>query len=434
MPSSVADYYVRGYKRCDVLLHRWAKRVGWNDRLDNPNATEEELQKVFRLLYQDFFGCLPNQQLDPQNPAPYPIAIDPATPGPFKVQQAGEKDPQGARIAENERVQTQHDRSTVEGSLKAAATQGNEEPLCVVRDFNTAYIEKQLPLAGQLMGKVRKALLTDSKTRVSRFRDSGSIDLTRMTDIVQMTDITTVYKRITKGRSLDVCVQIYIDESGSMSSKAGKGEDDDIPKMSVAAAASAAMSKVMRQLDIKHQLIVYDNDCRIIKNWRSNWEHSMLQHAAGAGGTDAPNALATCVPKMLKERRESRKVAIVITDGNLSTWDDFYDYHAKQHIPYSGLLRQFKERGVEFYAIGINTSNVLVCDPKKPTVDYWGAVGVGDRIDKHKNINDYRSGNPPFKITTGFNGGIDSVDCTNLLPKLSEHLVDVLTQGRQVVR
>ena len=98
------------------------------------------------------------------------------------------------------------------------------------------------------------------------------------------------------------------------------------------------------------------------------------------------------------------------------------------------MLREFKKRGVEFYAIGINTSNVLARDPKNPTVDYWGAVGVGDRIEKYYNENDYRSGNTPNRITTGFNGGIDSVDCTNLLPKLSEHLVDVLTQGRQVVR
>ena len=160
----------------------------------------------------------------------------------------------------------------------------------------------------------------------------------------------------------------------------------------------------------------------------------MLRHAAGAGGTDAPNALATCVPKMLRERRESRKVAIVMTDGDLSTLDDFYDYLPNGYNPHSGLLREFKKRGVEFYAIGINTSKVLVCDPKKPTVDYWGAVGVGDRIERYHNEASYRSGQSHYRTSVGFNGGIDSVDCTNLLPKLSEHLVDVLTQGRQVVR
>jgi hypothetical protein len=262
--------------------------------------------------------------------------------------------------------------------------------------------------------------------RISRFRDSGQLDMKRLTDIAQLTDVTNVYQKTRKGKKLDSCVQIYIDESGSMGCNSGVKDSKGRPysMMAVAATAAAVVSKSMDQLQIPHQLLAFCGLVRVIKNWRGKWQNSQLESMAHAGGTHAPCALEAGVPLMMN-RREARKIAIVITDGDLSTQDPFYKL--------GGRLAKMRAQGVELYAVGLETK-VLCSDPKRPNIDWWGAVGVGPVVKRYHSRREADQGGKPQSETVGFNGGIDNVQADTLVSQLTKHLVDVFTQGREVVR
>lgn len=162
----------------------------------------------------------------------------------------------------------------------------------------------------------------------------------------------------------------------------------------------------------------------MIKNWRSRWKDTKLADVEPIGGTNIPRALESAV-HLMQARREKRKIAIVLTDGDMSSYDSFY------HV--GGELEKMKRKGVEVYAIGLGV-RVVCSDPNNPSIDYNNCVGVGDRVQRYRSKQEYELGSKPISTTVGINGGIDCVTGDTLLPKLSQHLVHVFTEGRQVVR
>jgi hypothetical protein len=291
-------------------------------------------------------------------------------------------------------------------------------------------IASKLAQSRQLAGKLRRALQTDARTRVSRFKDAGEVDMKRLPDIAQLNDISSIYQRVTKGRKLDACVQIYIDESHSMSNRFDcptKGRRKGDSRMAVAAATAAVLSTVFDQLRIPHQLIVFSKKTRVIKNWRGKWKQSQLESIQHHDVTNAPDSLRFGLPQMA-ERRERRKIAVMITDGDMSTDDSFWKIGGE-------FEQRKKQQGVELYAVGLGTSVLRNTDSdRRLKLERYGPhdktpIGCGNRVEV--------IGNDGSVVLTrcGIDGGVDNVnDAEQLIPKLAEHLADVLTQGREVVR
>lgn len=434
LPSEALQIFANR-PRYKALIERWAQRRGYNvcPWYAAQLKEEEALQNLFRQFYAEAYGGLPTELMRKNTVPQYPIAV--VDDGAYTTVQnngksadntdSGDADSGDSgeigngQTERKERVQTSWgDRAN--DVMQRINNRGNQRPQCVSCNGNAKEINRLLPLSNQLLAKIRRALLADTRSVVKRYRDSGNLDMRRLTDIVGMTDVSTVYQQRSRGRALDVCVQLYVDCSGSMNSKADHGAT----LMQRASAVAACMAKVLEQLRVPMQIITYDDRVRIIKTWSSRWAKSQLSDVDFAGGTDAPTALGEAVPEMLR-RREQRKIAFIITDGDLSAADPLYRVGED--------LERWKKRGVEVYAIGLDI-NCLICpNTSRPHHDYWGVVGVGDRVFHWVNREAYEMNQPHAYETVGFNGGIDEVSGSNLLPKLSSLMVSVLTQGRQSI-
>jgi len=456
------------YKRYAVITDRWCRQLGFVS-LANAGLSDDQKLRLMKALYRSIWGALPTKP-NPRWPKSTPFHIWEAPAGgngeseadgdgesdgesgendgesgendgdgdgdgdgdAGKFEKRGEDDGGGDGAGNGERIQSEGrarsdaEKREAERHLRRLTGRHHEQPFETYNNCNKRCLDHQLPFTNQLVGKVRKALRADSMNRVSRFRDSGQLDMKRLTDIAQLTDVTNVYQKTRKGKKLDSCVQIYIDESGSMGAHTEVTDDKGkaYTRMSVAATAAAVVSKSMDQLQIPHQLLAYCSRVRLIKNWRGKWQNSQLESIASTGGTHVPSALEAGVPHMLN-RREARKIAIVITDGDLSADDAFY------HL--GGSLAKMRAKGVEVYAVGLDTQ-VLCPDPKRPNIDWWGTVGVGPVVKHYGGRSTADRGGKPKSETVGFHGGIDNVQADTLVNQLTRHLVDVFTQGREVVR
>ena len=127
----------------------------------------------------------------------------------------------------------------------------------------------------------------------------------------------------------------------------------------------------------------------------------------------------------MAHRREQRKIAIVITDGDMSTNDKFWEPNGK--------WEKLRREGYEIYAIGLMT-RVLTSNPKNPTHEWCRSIGIGEIINHYYQYSDYKNGLPPRYQTVGINGGIDNVQPDTMIPQLAKHLVEVFTEGREVIR
>ena len=408
------------WPRYAFLWERMCKRAGLP--IDYSNIPDKTAIDHLRVLYSQACGSLPSYALKPLKNVRvlYTIALpafrDVDNTTASSDQPVQPDDDQGGgdsgsdQANDSDRINTTNTDTTVDAVAKA----GNQSPRGYTEGCNVKDINAYAPSANQLANKVKRALLTDSKSRISRFRDSGNIDMQRLTDIGTLSDIQNVYQRVAKGRALNACVQVYVDCSISMHGH----------RMTAAVVTAAVLGTVFESLRVPYQLIAFEDCSRVIKNWSGKWRNSDLTSLDVCGGTNSPRSFRSCIPNMLS-RREQRKIAIILTDGDLSSTNDMYDK--------GGDLTQWKKAGVEMYAIGIY-EQVLCCDPALPHVDYWNTVGVGNHVEHYGSQTSYNAGAKPDRISEGFNGGIDNVSSDTLLPKLSAHVVDVFTEGRQTIK
>jgi len=349
----------------------------------------------------------------------------------FKSKDGNDEATGGSDSDKEERIQTDWSNAEqrVNDVLQQRSRKLNSEPLSVHEtNVHAKLIASKLAQSRQLAGKLRKALQTDARTRVARFKDTGDVDMKRLPDIAQLNDISSIYQRVTKGRKLDACVQIYIDESRSMSSRFDcpvKGRLKGHSRMRIAAATAAVLSTVFDQLRIPHQLVVFSTDTRVIKNWRGKWKQSQLESIMPDNNTNAPKSLRFGLPQMA-ERRERRKIAVMITDGDMSTADSFWEIGGE-------FEKWKKQQGVELYAVGLGTSVLRNTDSDRRLKREYSLnqtpIGCGSRVEV---VDD---AGKVVQTRCGIDGGVDNVnDAEQLIPKLAEHLADVLTQGREVVR
>jgi hypothetical protein len=446
---SEALAHLTHYPRWKVLFDRWMLRsIGTTLNILNGTSDQTKLN-IYRRLWDEYFDSIPTKpdswiekhRLMRKAPEPtWHVWVAPTGGDEGKGEPTeGKGEPTEGKGEGGEyeikrgnngrepvdtprRAQSEWEREA-DRKIEELGRQHNDRPEATRDGRNKKVLAKEVPKATQLIGKVRKALLADSRNRIARNRDSGEIDMHKIHQIAQLTDVNTVYKRTTRGKKLDACVQIYIDESGSMNSNSvhnGKSYN----RMSYAAAAAACLSKAMDQLRIPHQLIYYTCEIYLGKNWKGKWQKAMLEDACPCGGTNVPYALRSGL-KMMKGRREQRKIAIVITDGDMATTDPFWRTN--------GQWAKLRREGYEVYAIGLMTQ-VLTSNPKQPNHEWWGSVGVGETVYHYANEGAYKSGSKPIRQSVGINGGIDNVKPDTMIPQLAKHLVEVFTEGREVIR
>jgi len=434
---SAALIYMTHYPRFKVLFDRWIQRSIGADLNVLKGVSDQAKLNIYRRLWNEYHGSIPTKpdswlekhRLMRKAPEPtwhvwyLPTGGDEGKGkgegGEYEIKR-GEtgREP----VDTQRRAQSEWEREA-DRKIEQLGKQHNGTPEAIRKNRNKKVMSEEVPKATQLIGKVRKALLADSRNRIARNRDSGEIDMRKLHQIAQLTDINTVYKRTTRGKKLDACVQIYIDESGSMNTNYvvdGKGYN----RMSYAAAAAACLSKAMDQLRIPHQLLYYTGGIYLGKNWKGKWQKARLEDAAPCGGTDVPSALRSGLP-LMENRREQRKIAIVITDGDMSTSDEFWQT--------GGKWSELRRKGYEVYAIGLMTQ-VLTSNPKQPNHEWWNSIGVGETVYHYANEGAFKSGSKPIRQSVGIHGGIDNVKPDTMIPQLAKHLVEVFTEGREVIR
>ena len=436
------------YPRWKVLFDRWIQRSVGAPLLVLVGVSDQAKLNIYRRLWKEYFGSIPTKpdswlekhRLMRKAPEPtWHVWYVPTGGDEGKGEGKGEPTEGKGEGGEYEIKRGQTEGEPSEGEAGRNQSEWSERIDQRVEEMNRRHngrpaetytgrnheiLTEEVPKATQLIGKVRKALLADSRNRIARNRDSGEIDMRKLHQIAQLTDVNTVYKRTTRGKKLDACVQIYIDESGSMNSNY-EGEDGQYyDRMSYATAAAACLSKAMDQLRIPHQLIYYTCKIYIGKNWKGRWQKAGLEDARPCGGTDVPTALKRGLP-LMANRREQRKIAIVITDGDMSTSDEFWQT--------GGKWSELRRKGYEVYAIGLMTQ-VLTSNPKQPNHEWWNSIGVGETVYHYANEGAFKSGSKPHRQTVGINGGIDNVKPDTMIPQLAKHLVEVFTEGREVIR
>ena len=120
--------------------------------------------------------------------------------------------------------------------------------------------------------------------------------------------------KTTMGKTLSTAVQLYIDVSGSMNTRV---EGWTEKKADLQMRLCVALGNVLERLRIPFQLIAYSESVYLLKNFQNRmsrspfWEFDMT-----AGNTKLAHAMEIGFP-LLAERRERRKVAIVLTDGDV---------------------------------------------------------------------------------------------------------------------
>ena len=483
LPSD-AVRHLQQFPRYSVLVDRWSQRVIGRGLL--AAQSEDSLLTYLRTLYCAVFGKLPSQPLKPkagvtpthtlampqqnqgqnqgnsqgqnqgdsqgdsqgnsqgdsQGDSASGTPTDSASGTPTDSDSDGEGFERregtsggGQFTGETERIQTDWSGSEkdaeqrVKNALNQRSRKLNASPFQRWdKPVHAKLIASKLAQSRQLAGKLRRALQTDARTRVSRFKDAGEIDMKRLPDIAQLNDISNVYQRVTQGRKLDACVQIYIDESHSMNARFDcptKGQKKGDSRMAVAAATAAVLSTVFDQLRIPHQLIVFSEETRVIKNWRGKWKQSQLESIKHSESTNAPDSLRVGLPQMA-ERRERRKVAVMITDGDMSTVDKFWSIGGE-------FEKWKKQHGVELYAVGLGTSVLRNTDNDRRLKQVKHGrdqtpIGCGKRVEVINHTGDV------VLTRCGVDGGVDNVNDKELIPKLTKHLACVFTEGREAVQ
>lgn len=161
----------------------------------------------------------------------------------------------------------------------------------------------------QLLARVREELMSVSRHRKYRDKDNGHVDTdTKLVDLATGNNLDRAFYTQTNARRLNTAVQIYVDISGSM---------NDAPDlMSTACAVSYLLADTLEKLRVPVEVIAYDGDAFIVKQWHEKVQNTPIMQLKPCGGTNLPNAQASGL-KSLMARRERRKVQFIITDGNV---------------------------------------------------------------------------------------------------------------------
>ena len=158
--------------------------------------------------------------------------------------------------------------------------------------------------------------------------EAGHVDLSRLAQIGAGVTLRP-YRETTPGRHLATCVYVMLDASGSMRQlcpridgvrpSAGWQPIDEVRR------AALAIATACQSLRVPFACGAYDDRCWSVSNFGDplNRVRAQLERIGGGGGT-AANAAADFVRQQLAPRRERRRVALILCDGDTrSDWPEW---------------------------------------------------------------------------------------------------------------
>jgi len=155
-----------------------------------------------------------------------------------------------------------------------------------------------------LSARLRAELASVSKIKKTANKESGEVDFDKLTDIGARRNLDVCYFQLRNARRLNSAVQIFVDISSSMEGK----------KMETAGALAHLLAKNLELLRVPVQVFSFNSDVYLVKDWNDKTDAQRLPLLSARGSTRLPPAMYAGA-KILAQRKEVRKLQLVITDG-----------------------------------------------------------------------------------------------------------------------
>jgi uncharacterized protein with von Willebrand factor type A (vWA) domain len=181
------------------------------------------------------------------------------------------------------------------------------------------------------------AVKSPERVSIERRQASGRLDMRNLSGI--MSNNQTVFRRRVEDEGREAAVGLLLDVSGSM-----KGY-----RLDAAKAMALHMGDALKAAGVKFEIAAFnDNQLWTPKPFAKAWANDTRRAVAGmhtAGGTAMLPAMKVCAERLLKVANVSRRILLVLTDGQ-----DSYSQEAN-----TTLCAWYKTRGVEIVGIGLMT-------------------------------------------------------------------------------
>jgi cobaltochelatase CobT len=256
--------------------------------------------------------------------------------------------------------------------------------------FDDAYAlirSKILSMASSVRGKIERALAARVVEQRNPLQKRGKLDRRKLARFATDRDFDRPFFKVQSSMTGQSAVTILVDLSGSMNGS----------KIDAARQAAAVMGEALRGLSIPFEVLGFEcvGDDRMSSYSRGlaslggfNRTEEILSHkifksfdraslsgiaAIDSGHNNADGESLMWAARRLAERRESRKILIVLSDGNPVAQGD-------QRILYEDLktkIARIEASGIECVGIGIGESGEVV---KKFYKDYVVLKRVSDIV------------------------------------------------------
>ena len=181
------------------------------------------------------------------------------------------------------------------------------------------------------------AVKSPERVDIERRQVSGRLDMRNLSGIASGSE--TVFRRRVESEGREAAVGLLLDVSGSM-----KGQ-----RLAAAKAMALHMGDALKAAGVKFEIAAFDdNQLWTPKPFAKAWANDTRRAVAGmltAGGTSMLPAMKQCAERLLKVGGVSRRILLVLTDGD--------DSHAPEAN--AALCAWCKARGVEIVGIGLLT-------------------------------------------------------------------------------
>jgi cobaltochelatase CobT len=208
-----------------------------------------------------------------------------------------------------------------------------------------------------MANKLRMKLQTRSKDRYEYGKKKGKLHNGSLHRLVSGSDVSSekVFRQRVVSDTTDTALCLLVDCSGSMSGK----------KFDMACAGAGALSEALKPLNIAHSIYGFTNTVTVEDPiiWlfsefgeRVTQPELLKRFEKVSGGlwqNSDGDAIAYATAR-LTQRKEHRKVLLVLSDGSPSGRD-----HAGDVEAYTlQTVKQAEKMGIDVYGIGIDDSNV----------------------------------------------------------------------------
>ena len=230
--------------------------------------------------------------------------------------------------------------STVQANASYASIVLNAEPhreATLARGGDPKRAGAMIASPAKLRRHLTLAVKSPERVGVERRQVSGRLDLRNLSGIMSGSD--TVFRRRIEDAGQEAAVAFLLDVSDSM-----KGQ-----RLAAAKAMALHMGDALKAAGVKFEIAAFDdNAIWTPKPFAKAWATDTRRAVAGmqtAGGTSMLPAMKTCAERLLKVGNVSRRILLVLTDGQ--------DSHPEEAN--ATLCAWYKARGVEIVGIGLLT-------------------------------------------------------------------------------